>query len=834
MACVTDETMAAWADNVLDDTARGAVEDHAATCAPCRSLIAALAGVALRDAAAIGERGDLGAEGATIGRYRVTGSLGHGGMGVVLRGHDPLLDREVAIKMVRSAESDAATRAQLVREAQTLARIDHPNVVRVHDAGMIDDDVFVAMAFVDGPTLAAWLGAAPREPAACVRALATAGRGLAAIHALGIVHRDVKPDNIIIAGDRGVVVDLGLARPAGHGARPVRAAGTPKYVAPELAAGKPATPASDQHAWWRVVREATAGCALPPRRRAALDRAIARGLADDPGARFASMTDAIDALDRAALGRRRRWPVLAAAAIALVGGTAAALAATGALSHDDAATACTAIGAGDVAGWTAARPAIAARLAASGADAPRVLAALDQRAARYTELRGQACRTGALREQICLDDTWRDHARAFGELTASEPAAVRDAVDRLIFVLPVDRCADASLPALPAAPPPARAFEVAALDAALDAQKRSAVYSPERRVARVRALEPAVIAADYPPLVAKWHLRLAGELVAAGDVGAADEAELAIRLADAAGDDRLRARALLDRLRVAFTTGDRDTAELERAAEAAAARLGNPGITAELRASEGLARLSRSDLPGSLAALRDADRMFAAIAIDAHAPQVQVAQNLANLQQITGDLDGAAATLDRGLELGRRRFPADDPRLLELRGVRAVGLIAGKPEVARAELAAVAAALARAMGDAPPTAQALAFLCSVDLKLEAAAPAARDCRDALAVATRVYGDHPQLVSALLTAGGERLDADAPAEALPLFEHALALTEHNTVSPLQRPLAQGDVALALDRLHRDPARARALARAALPALREMPDTDAIVAGLEGIH
>jgi eukaryotic-like serine/threonine-protein kinase len=157
--------------------------------------------------------------GATLGRYVILDVLGGGAMGVVYTAFDPQLDRKVAVKLVRPEASDGVEategRARLQREARAIARVSHPNVIAVHDVGTFSDEVFVAMEYVDGTTLAKWLEAEPRPWRDVVAMFAQAGRGLAAAHAVGLVHRDFKPDNVLVGKDgRARVVDFGLARAA--------------------------------------------------------------------------------------------------------------------------------------------------------------------------------------------------------------------------------------------------------------------------------------------------------------------------------------------------------------------------------------------------------------------------------------------------------------------------------------------------------------------------------------------------------------------------------------------------------------------------------------------
>ena len=159
--------------------------------------------------------------GAELGRYRVRRRLGAGGMGVVYVAHDPQLDRNIAIKVLRTvsagtkASDGTEGRRRLLREAQAMARLSHPNVVSVHDVGMVDDQVFIAMEYIEGSTLGAWLADEQRGWKEIVRVFIEAGRGLAAAHRAGLVHRDFKPDNVMLGEDGQVrVMDFGLARAA--------------------------------------------------------------------------------------------------------------------------------------------------------------------------------------------------------------------------------------------------------------------------------------------------------------------------------------------------------------------------------------------------------------------------------------------------------------------------------------------------------------------------------------------------------------------------------------------------------------------------------------------
>ena len=186
-------------------------------------------------------------KGASIGRYIILGPLGRGGMGEVYAAYDPELNRKIAIKLLR-ARGGASTvdgHTRLLREAQAIARLSHPNVVVVYDVGTFQETVFIAMEFVEGHTLGYWLQAKQRSWREVIDVFLLAGRGLAAAHAAGLVHRDFKPDNVMITkGGEVRVMDFGLAREekrdeaAAPVVRPLdaaaRAAAVATTIAPEV------------------------------------------------------------------------------------------------------------------------------------------------------------------------------------------------------------------------------------------------------------------------------------------------------------------------------------------------------------------------------------------------------------------------------------------------------------------------------------------------------------------------------------------------------------------------------------------------------------------------
>ncbi len=213
-----------------------------------------------------------------VDRYEIRGQLGSGGTSIVFEAHDPHMNRPVALKLIDvspvpgSDPSDPVMRS--VREAQALAQISHPNVVRVYEVAHEDNTVRIVMELVDGQTLREWIDAEPRRPwREVIHVLVQAARGLAAAHAGGLVHRDFKPQNVIVTRSGDVrVLDFGLARAeARRAARAPREGdhsldseltqsgsilGTPAYMAPEQFLGQAASARSDQFSFCLVLYEA--------------------------------------------------------------------------------------------------------------------------------------------------------------------------------------------------------------------------------------------------------------------------------------------------------------------------------------------------------------------------------------------------------------------------------------------------------------------------------------------------------------------------------------------------------------------------------------------------
>jgi serine/threonine protein kinase len=293
-----------------------------------------------------GESGGQLPNGATLGRYIVTGRVGAGGMGVVYSAWDPDLDRRVALKVLRPELSiESGSRARLLREARAMAQLSHPNVVPIYDVGVLGDQVFIAMELVDGVTLRHKFGRTTPWRTV-VNTYLQAARGLAAAHAAGLVHRDFKPDNVLFGNDGRIrVVDFGLVSvdpmeftPSSpetlrSGLGPSvettigSVLGTPAYMAPEAMRGDLTDARADQFSFCvalfhglygiyphtgatlaerveQIARGAIArpvGSAVPER----VYRVLVRGLCERPEDRYPSMEALANALEHAIAPRHR-------------------------------------------------------------------------------------------------------------------------------------------------------------------------------------------------------------------------------------------------------------------------------------------------------------------------------------------------------------------------------------------------------------------------------------------------------------------------------------------------------------------------------------------------
>ncbi len=292
VACPDENALAALSEGRLAGEEARRLREHVEGCDDCLKALALAASAS----------GQVGSErlrrGETVGRYVVLRLLGAGSMGDVYAAYDPELDRKVALKLWRASTLPGSDE-RLLAEAKAMARLNHPNVVVVHDAGQLEGRVFLAMELVEGRTVAEWLHQ-PHGLGEVLAVFCALGLGLDAAHAAGVVHRDFKPANALIGTDgRPRVADFGLALTA-----PGRAevAGTLLFLAPEVKQGRPADARSDQYSFCAALAQALEGRPLPRW----LQRALDRGLAADPLQRFDSMGALVAELTRDRLKLARR------------------------------------------------------------------------------------------------------------------------------------------------------------------------------------------------------------------------------------------------------------------------------------------------------------------------------------------------------------------------------------------------------------------------------------------------------------------------------------------------------------------------------------------------
>ncbi len=265
--CPEPDTLAAWIDGRLDDQEHQAeVSRHVDACSACGWV------VSRPSTATSGQRRQALRVGTKLGRYRLDDELGRGAMGIVYRGYDPDLRRSVAIKVTQPPEDVDVDhyRARLMAEAETLADADDPCVVRIYDVGGREDGlIYIVMELVVGETGRRWCS--HRQASDITQMMLAVGSALGRLHDRGLVHGDIKPENLMIDSDgRPRLVDFGLARSrkpnterTSDGSEPprLRAPGTPGYMAPEQLAGDEtqATPAADQYAWATTFFEMLSG-----------------------------------------------------------------------------------------------------------------------------------------------------------------------------------------------------------------------------------------------------------------------------------------------------------------------------------------------------------------------------------------------------------------------------------------------------------------------------------------------------------------------------------------------------------------------------------------------
>jgi len=737
---------------------------------------------------------DLEVAEARIGRYQLLQHVASGGMGSVYAAYDPELDRRVALKLLhRSGDARGEYELRLQREAKAMARLAHPNVVTVHDVGIYEGRVFLAMEYVDGGSLKDWLKRGRRTWQEIRDQFVEAARGLAAAHQVGLVHRDFKPDNVLLgAGGRVKVADFGLARGVGDAtstASPSPAAlsaasadsldstltadgvvmGTPWYMAPEQLLSQPTDGRTDQFAFGVSLYEALYGVRPfqdknPLARLEAIERGVTseplpdhgvpewlgqvvrRLIRPNPADRYASMDEVVSGLQRDL--RRKRlgpWTVAAISVAALAAVTIPAVA-----IHNQ--SQCRGAEHQLEGAWDAkARDQVRAALGANEETFQRTAAVLDRYAQDWAREREDACAATRIRRDQteavlalrtgCLDLRLKELRHLVALLSTADAALARQAVDAALGLSSVRSCADTA--ALTSAVPPP---EDPVLRAAVDLRFDQIAEGNALRLAGKypEALERATAAATSPE--AQKHLPLLAEAkYLEGGVqermGRTVESEAALVAAMAAADagrlDVLRARAAS---LLVFQAGTSSRfQEGRRWAQLAAAALRRTGGSSEY---EG-----------------------------------ELSSNLGTLARVEGKLEEARDDYERAVKLLEHELGPDHPA----------------PLIARANLAGIHVDLHQAEQAVPLVEEAIAGLSRLRgasnpmllgpittltrAHLQAGAPerALAPADRALAIARAAYGDRHLRVAGMLEWKATALQAlHRDAEALALYRESLAI------------------------------------------------------------
>ena len=748
MDCLDEETVVAFVNGALRGPVLAAVERHLVDCRACATLVAVAA-----PGAAGSPRSAAPAPELSVGRYRLLRLVGRGGMGEVYAAHDPELDRKVAIKILRAdARPDNIEAARLAREAQAVARLSHPNVVAIYDVGSSGGRMFLAMELVEGETLAVWLAQRTRTPSEILAMFLMAGSGLAAAHRAGIVHRDFKPQNVMVARDGSArVMDFGLAAAGGAGhPQQVRLTkvgailGTPLYMSPEQMVGQPVDPRADQFSFcvalWEALHggrpfegstllelrgDVLAGRPRPgplrsrvPRR---LQAALLRGLAVDRSRRFPDMNALLGELTAAPAGSRARTATVGIAVglalAALVGGAAAwRLRARGAAACDPTAKLANV--------WETApdglvrRETRAAFLAALN-DVPdarerfeRIVQLLDGYTQSWAGASREACETARRAADgvtgmrtACLDRRRADLAALTDVLAHADAKVVRRSIAAVASLGRVDGCSD--LVALRSAPlppaDPALRARVDQLTGRLLALRATAAAGHDwQSLEPVGALVEDVRAAGYDPLLVEALLvdaRVRSPFDPEGAIPLYEEAYRragALHLDDFAAEAAIQLTAIVGTFQHRFPEGEKWAGLAEvavgHAGEHERLRGWFYNVRGALESAQGQWRRAEADF-GASASVRE--QILGAAHPD-------LAASLVNLSKAALMLDDAEQALDtagRAYKLASAVFPADAYEVNAALLARAHALVALKRTAdARADVTAVETAFEKTLG----------------------------------------------------------------------------------------------------------------------------------------
>ncbi len=817
--------------------------------------------------------------GDTLGRYVILGKLGAGAMGVVYSAHDPVLGRQVAIKVLRELH-DAESRARLLHEARILAQLSHPNVSAVYDAGHDAGVTYLAMEYLPGTSLRVHLLLKPPTWAALLAVFRQAAEGLAAAHEVGIVQRDFKPDNVMVTPQgRVVVTDFGLAlaQPGALSAlgevpldsvqlrtsRRDQLIGSPAYMAPEQLHGKPASADSDQFSFCVCLHEAVTGtlpfsgatvgaltAAVDGNRRApfapkvtpptaaaalALSRLLERGLAREPSQRFSSMRELVTALD--ALTPRPKRSALIAASFAAV-----ALALGGGTLWWQQRARCAGASERIAASWGAVqRQALStafekSALPFAGTSLAHVVEGLDAWATQWAEARTKACEEtyvkGAQPESVytaqlaCFEQRRLEAAALIDVLSGADPSVVTRAVGAVSALPPLALCAQTNVLLAPV-PAPSTPQMQAAVDALLPELAKSKALNSAGQFAQslelAKALGPKVEAVGYKPLTAA-HLATLG--AAQRDTGdAASAAASFFACTRAATEGRDDARSAECQIGLIFTKGLMQGAPEEahaaaRTAESLMTRLAEDWhLRAVLLSNEGALYSQEGQLEKALPVAEHAVALLTKELGPEHNEVARAQVNLGAVYVALHRYTEAETVYHHAMQVFERVLGPDHPSIAVVLN-NMIEVLASQKRYADARLAGERALAIRAKVLGPTHRQTMTtrFNLAGVQSLDGHLEEARASYELIIAQWEkdLGPTHLFLGDPLSDLGTVLRELGRPVEALVPLERALALRATGKEGPYKLASTQLELALTLQAGHRDLPRAKGLATAAVSA------------------
>jgi tetratricopeptide (TPR) repeat protein/predicted Ser/Thr protein kinase len=873
--CLDADTLAGYVDGALAPEVSRHVDTHIDRCTTCREELSALIAAGTVPGARKRAEPGLYVAGDCIGRYRVVRQHASGGMGVILIAHDPELDREIALKLLRPEVSD---RERLQLEARAMARLAHPNVVRVYDVIDDDEELAVAMELVVGKDLGAWVRERARPWREKLQACLDAGRGLAGAHAAGLVHRDFKPENVLVADDgRVLVTDFGLASALDgdtNGRRVLASAldgdtnrrrvfaGTPRYMAPELFDGAAAaTAASDEFAfcvttwevlfgerpypgstWEELSRRVRTGELAPAPRSAVPARiraALARGLSPDPAARFGSMTALLAALSPS---RVRPWHVAVVA-----GGIATVTAAALLFARGDDRPSCEVTAGALVGAWD---PAIDATIheafVATGHRRGAAIADLvSTRVQRYADAwraaRTEACTVTQNGEQSaalldlrmqCLDRRKQELA-ALTRLFADEPdVAVLDRAPTAVDQLPRVETCDAEQAGTRAPLPDdlgRRAKLAAVRSMHADAEAMRIAGRTKHAAVLLEEVVTQAKAVDYSPLLVDAAQSLG---LAYTSLSKFDEAEKllyeALQAAEASGDHVGAATAWISLLNaVGGQQQKRDTADVYT--KAAQAKLSGFNANAALRGRFAYVlatvELGRARYKEARTLLGEARDLFAQHYGTDHASAGDVHGGLCMAHQNLGELDDALRECERSVAIHDKLSPDDPNTAFAINMYASVLLAKNQLDEAAAQYRRAIDIADRALGpQSLVRAISLNNIAIIHRRKGEYDKALENARASLEAFERYHPKHPQITSPLSTLANTLLDLGRTDEGIRNLEKGreIAIAKLGADHPT---VARADYNIAIVYVDQgDHTRAKPLLQRTLDASRRSMGTD----------